>query len=246
MTATEVTDAVHQPYDDRRMSREMPPTRREYQPHEVVSALQKAIRRSQVKEAVYWGFELWNSQYDNWAWARMHTICSEDIGPADRYLPATLAALETRSKSQKAKGKGGGMEFVHALILLASAQKSRIACYMVLEAASDHQERLEIPDEALDQHTRRGLKMGRGYEHFITEAARLVQPDTVDLTELEAEAKDHLIRQCEGEPDLPHNPWRRHANVGAEAKPALNPHTGLSGQLRSAEQLPLGNDEERR
>src|SRR4051812_29969156 len=116
--------------------RPLPPTKRGYQAHEVVSALQKAVRRSQVREAVYWGFELWAS-YPGWCWKRLHTIASEDIGPADRTLPATLAALEKRSETERRKG-GGGMELVHAVILCATAPKSRIACWMVLGVAGDH------------------------------------------------------------------------------------------------------------
>jgi hypothetical protein len=31
----------------------------------------------------------------------------------------------------------------------------------------------EVPDFAIDMHTRRGWEMGRGYEHFMTEASRV-------------------------------------------------------------------------
>lgn len=198
-----------------------PPTRRGYQVHEVVSALQKAIRRSQVKEAVYWALEMHSSSHKSWCWNRLQTICSEDIGLADRYLPAQIATL--RAWSEKAK-EGGGMELAHAVQLLATAPKSRVACWMVLETVSDHHERLEIPDEALDQHTRRGLRMGRGTEHFLEEAQTLVDPDDAaqadgwdgmdeKMAHLEVEAREHWRIVHAGTPEekaqLPDNPRRK-------------------------------------
>jgi hypothetical protein len=36
--------------------------------------------------------------------------------------------------------------------------------------------RAEVPDHALDMHTRRGQEMGRGIEHFLTDGAR-VEPE---------------------------------------------------------------------
>jgi hypothetical protein len=39
--------------------------------------------------------------------------------------------------------------------------------------------KLEIPDYAYDKHTRRGKKMGRGWEHFLKEGAK-VEPDHGD------------------------------------------------------------------
>lgn len=103
------------------------------------------------------------------------------------------------------------MELTHAVILLATAPKSRIACWMVLQAVSDYHPRLEIPDEALDQHTRRGKQMGRGIEHFLSEGQVLIDPpDNVEehLGDLESEARDHWEKvHSKQTDDLPHNPW---------------------------------------
>jgi replication-associated recombination protein RarA len=182
-----------------------------------VSALQKAIRRSQPAAAVYWGYELWNSGYDNWAWSRLREIASEDIGIADRGLPANLAELERVSKAEAKKKPGAGkLQFVHAVLLLATAEKSRLVALMTIVNDSDHHERLEIPDEALDRHTRRGRAMGRGFEHFIEEAARIVQPQDARLDrlpELEADYRSQRIAVAENaKENLPKNPWRRKAD----------------------------------
>jgi len=93
--------------------------------------------------------ELYESGHPGWLWNRLQEIAVEDIGPADRDLPATIRTLREWSDTKRKAKKGGGMEAVQATILLATARKSRLAALMVIEALSDHADRLEIPDEAL-------------------------------------------------------------------------------------------------
>jgi replication-associated recombination protein RarA len=152
------------------------PTRRGYSPYDVVSAMQKAVRRSQVQETVYWAMELYISGHAAWMWNRFEEMVSEDIGPADRYLPATIKALRQTSDEKRKKKKAGGMEAVHAAILLATAPKNGIACWMVMVATGNHHERFEIPDEAKDMHTRAGRQLNRGVDHFVEEGAKKIQP----------------------------------------------------------------------
>jgi hypothetical protein len=192
------------------MGYQLPNTGRDYQPHEVVSALQKAIRRSQPEKAVYWAVELQKSGLDVWCWNRLKEILSEDIGPADRYLPATINALAETAAAEKKRNGGGGLQLVHAVILMATAPKTRLVAQAAIHASSDQHERLEIPDEALDKHTRRGLKMGRGIEHFLTEAALLVPPPE-DLEGFYEALHDEYMaerrRRIAKDPTLPQNPW---------------------------------------
>jgi hypothetical protein len=85
------------------------------------------------------------------------------------------------------------MEATHAVILMATAEKNGIACFMSMVASEDYHERLEIPDEAKDMHTRAGRKMGRGVDHFIEEGARKVQPDTRMFQQNHELMKDWLL-----------------------------------------------------
>jgi replication-associated recombination protein RarA len=191
------------------MGSPMPPTRRGYQPHECVSAMQKAIRRSQVHEALYWSVELARSGYVNWMWKRVFEIMTEDIGPADRYLPATIHALH--DFHQRDKNHGSATMFsCQAIILLATAKKSGLSCWSVLEHNSDHMPRLEIPDEALDQHTRKGRSMGRGIEHFADEGALKIDLEDPEKTMKELEERYFKMwRRSHVEKDLePVNPFR--------------------------------------
>jgi hypothetical protein len=69
------------------------------------------------------------------------------------------------------------------VILLAEAPKSRLACWMTVARGRGMVERREVPDEALDRHTRRGRRMGRGWDHFWDEASQLAdqQPHPLRL-----------------------------------------------------------------
>ena len=53
-------------------------TRNGYDFFECSSALQKSIRRNDVRMAAYFGVELWASGYGNYVWKRLFTISAED------------------------------------------------------------------------------------------------------------------------------------------------------------------------
>lgn len=156
---------------------------------EAASALQKSIRRSQLDDALYWAVDLYLTGYGEYVWRRMTIIVSEDIGLADRYLPATFAALHATYREQvkhgkKRKGQSGErLTLVHAVALLATANKSRLVDNATICHVREHAERRRgVPDYALDMHTRAGRQEGRGVSHFLEHGAKLVQPDSADLT----------------------------------------------------------------
>ena len=159
-----------------------PPTRHGHPPHEIVSWLQKAIRRGDTDSAIYCALELSTSGFGPWLWKRLRVVCSEDVGPAWPEGPAVIEALHGRALDMR-KGKGGEehMVAVHAAVLLAEAPKSRVACWAAV--AWSAMEKREVPEWALDRHTRRGLRMGRGWEHFFDEAARLERHEPHELEE---------------------------------------------------------------
>lgn len=195
---------------------EIPPTRRGYDAFEVVSSLQKAIRRSQVQEAVYWAFELQQSGMANWCWKRLRVIVSEDIGQAAPGLAADVRALYENWR-QDNKGEIDTMAnlyLAHAVIACALAPKSRLVDWCLTWNNSDWTERLEVPPEALDGHTRRGKQIGQGHTaFFMEEATKLIDfdGDTEELSEdyherLKKLVADGLVHPFRGQPDAP-NPW---------------------------------------
>ena len=157
-----------------------PTTVRGYDAAEVVSALQKCIRRGEAEAAVYWAAELDRSGYGAWCWKRLRVIVSEDVGVAWPEGPAVIAALHAtysdlrRSSRPPHRLRPWRQMLTHAVLALATAPKSRAVDWLQMWAYSDA-ERREIPDFALDKHTARGRRMGRGLQAFFDEGSRLAR-----------------------------------------------------------------------
>ena len=116
------------------MARDLPPTRRGYNPHDVVSAVQKAVRRSDPEATVYWGSELFKSGYGAWAWKRLLIIMTEDVGlgaapgvVADVHALHELAEEFKKKAGSKAGPEEGLFYWTHAALLLVAQPKSRTA-----------------------------------------------------------------------------------------------------------------------
>ena len=120
---------------------------------EVISSLQKCIRRGLVEEACKFAYEMYitSPQMEDKLWRRLITITVEDIGMGD--VNALCECQKDRS-SDLLKNiiiKSFAMGFVP-----------------------------EIPDFALDKHTIRGAKMGRDSFHFLNEASKVIPQLPVD------------------------------------------------------------------
>jgi len=162
-----------------------PVTAKGYDMYEVISALQKEIRRGNEYEAVFWAKEL-ESLESKVLWNRLRVIASEDIGLADPLASLIIDILEKQYDAAVAGKKDSSRLFlVHAVLFLARSPKSRIVDNLLSVVYND-EERHEIPDYALDIHTYRGKKMGRGLEHFFAEGAKLVNQAFEDIYEKKA------------------------------------------------------------
>jgi replication-associated recombination protein RarA len=144
---------------------------------EVASALQKAIRRGNEREALFWASELDLAGYCGYVWKRLRIIASEDVGLADTEAVIAVRVLyDNWLEAKKAKHEDAMPLFlVHAVLVLARAAKSGIAvhAWMAFYEGDRQAMGMEIPDHALDMHTARGRRMGRGRQHFLEEAGRL-------------------------------------------------------------------------
>jgi replication-associated recombination protein RarA len=147
---------------------------------EVASALQKSIRRGLEDDALYWATELDISGYGEYAWKRLKIMASEDVGLAEPQAAVTVQSLYQSWKDQRSKKdtkhEPERLFFVHAILVLARARKSReVDNALVLFYEGDRRGALsrEIPDYALDKHTQRGRQMRRGHSHFWDEGARI-------------------------------------------------------------------------
>jgi replication-associated recombination protein RarA len=162
-----------------------PVTPKGYDLHEVLSALQKEIRRGKEQEAVYWAVELDSFNYKT-LWNRLRVIASEDVGLADPTASLIIDVLEKQYYDAVDHKKDSSRLFlVHAVLYLARAPKSRMVDNLLAIVYNDERE-LEIPDYALDMHTIRGRKMGRGLKHFFAEGAKLENQAFEDQYEKQA------------------------------------------------------------
>ena len=71
-------------------------TKNGYNLDEVVSALQKSIRRGMEEESLYWANELAVSGYGQYLWRRLGVTVSEDIGLAEPMAPVIISSLAIR------------------------------------------------------------------------------------------------------------------------------------------------------
>lgn len=147
---------------------------------EMLSALQKSIRRSETDEAGYWFFGLCESGFVSMAVNRLRVIAHEDIGLADaEALSLALRCCDDASAWFNGKNDAWMLAAANAIIVMCDARKSRQAVHFqaVCRYRFKQYPNNPVPDFALDKHTRRGKQMGRGYDHFFAEAARLIDPD---------------------------------------------------------------------
>lgn len=139
-----------------------------YAMDEVVSALQKEIRRGNEENAAFWACELLDSGVEWRVWRRLKVIAAEDVGCGDPAAVANVAAMEESFYKLGLKGDDARLFPVLATIYLARCKKDRTAddmtCYLQ-ERRKDGM-RLEIPAYAVDCHTMKGRQMGKGEKEF--------------------------------------------------------------------------------
>jgi replication-associated recombination protein RarA len=152
-----------------------PITPRGYDFYELLSALQKDIRRCNEYPALHWAIEL-ESFNSKALWNRLKVIASEDIGVADSMASILIDTLERQYFDAEARKDSSKRLFlVHAILYLARAKKSRIVDDLLITAYGNKNlgEKLEIPDYALDNHTFKGRKMGRTAKYFVEESSKV-------------------------------------------------------------------------
>jgi len=180
-----------------------------YEPFEVVSALQKMIRRGKEFEAVYWAMELEASGNWSWLWKRLMIIAVEDIGLADPQTVILVKNLWDTYVKIREMGKGRPPEgniLVMAVLALCKAKKNREADDLAFVMGQLRKEglRLPMPDVAIDEHTRRGKAMGRDDNFWFQEASRLKGKVVIDGNPWGEAFKDYF-RNKGVKVDYPHD-----------------------------------------
>lgn len=159
-------------------------TRHGFAADEVISGLQKEIRRGKVENAVLLGYEMITTspEMEAYLWRRLMVISVEDIGMGDPFAPVLIANLHRITEQLGTAASERLLFALHAIRYLASREKDRSSDELTLwvKRSVEGGDLLpSIPDYALDMHTRRGQEMGRGFEHFMAEGS-LLQPELED------------------------------------------------------------------
>lgn len=177
-----------------------------YNPYEVVSALQKAIRRGHEYQAFWWAHELVLNQSAPWLWNRLEVMACEDIGMGNPSAISIVHACREaweRVNDKKPVDKIEWSILAHPIIVMCRSAKSRSAddlSHLVWlrkdgrdpitrEPGATESERLKIPAEAQDMHTGQGKRAlidearlkgvdpeGLMTKHFREVSARLSSP----------------------------------------------------------------------
>ncbi len=151
-------------------------TKHGYDHYELLSALQKCVRRGLEYEAVHFAVEL-EEFNPTMLWNRLKIMACEDIGPANPVMPLLIDLLQKQYLSEKAKLAESTYKLflVNAVVCLCRSQKSRITDDLLNIVYTEREAGmlLSIPDFALDMHTARGKAMGKGIDDFFTEGNKL-------------------------------------------------------------------------
>lgn len=141
------------------------------------SILQKAVRRGMVERAMYVAHKLSNKKTGPILWRRLTIISAEDV--LDPNILTAVDVLRRQAKEFGYETWEGKRSAVAAALLMAESKKDRRAdeflelmeavnkqSSSIPELADIRKELESIPDEALDMHTTKGRKMGRGERYW--------------------------------------------------------------------------------
>ncbi|WP_160008590.1 AAA family ATPase [Rhizobium sp. 18055] len=146
---------------------------------EVISALQKCLRRGMTDNVLLLAWEMFitSPEMEEMLWSRLCVIAVEDIGFGRLDAPVLIETLYQQHKRYPRPQGDRFLFAAHAVRVLSGSKKDRTTDDMVNWAkhVTGLGDRLpEIPDVALDMHTRRGQEMGRDYLFFMSEASRVI------------------------------------------------------------------------
>lgn len=165
-------------------------TKNGYSADEALSALQKSVRRGEEKEAMYWALEMC-PDFESHLWNRIVVIAYEDISSLSGNIPIVVSRMRDDYFRFRETGNSAALlVLANAVLVLCQAPKTRIADNFVIALGNqlDNGLKLEVPDYALDGHTGRGRRKGRGGEYFVKEGTKLInQADIKDPYKDEAE-----------------------------------------------------------
>ncbi len=171
----------------------MPPTKNGLDAMEVLSAMQKCIRRGMEREAMEFAVELIHTSkgYCTMVCNRLEVASHEDIDTSRPGIVPFVAAACAQAKNHYKPERldSSRMMIGNAIRIMSRAWKSREGVHF--QAAVGLRAVQEdfvpvVPDWAKDMHTTSGREMGRGVDHYLSEGSKLTPEPGPDRYEDEA------------------------------------------------------------
>lgn len=155
-------------------------TRHDLPADEVISALQKELRRGNVENAALLAYEMFTTspELEEKMWSRLLVISVEDVGAGDWQAPILINTLYTLAQrfDRASFPPDRGLFAIHAVRYLATRPKDRSSDEMynwIRHSVEEENVLPVIPEYAIDMHTARGQAMGRDVKHFYAEGAQI-------------------------------------------------------------------------
>jgi replication-associated recombination protein RarA len=170
-------------------------TRHGFPADEIISSLQKEIRRGNTENAASIAFEMATTspEMETYLWKRLLVISVEDVGWGDLQAPVLVHTLYQMVKMLDRQDGERLLYAIHAVRYLCACQKDRSSDELVnllMREVEKGQMLPVIPDYAIDMHTARGQQMGRNVQHFLEEGAK-VSPE---LSSRDTSFRDRLLK----------------------------------------------------
>lgn len=157
---------------------------------EVVSALQKDIRRGNYENACHWARELVISGNSWKLWRRLQVISLEDIGMANPTALHVIRTLQAHAHEMGIATWEGQRAAIAGAFFLANSPKSRLMdelCnyFKYVQDGKIMASNPEIPEYAVDCHTKAGRSKGlawtkpKGIQHWYGKATVLNSPTPI-------------------------------------------------------------------
>lgn len=145
---------------------------------EVISALQKEIRRNNVDNAALLAYEmlLTSKELEDFLWLRLQVISVEDVGFGNLQAPILINTLNQLRRNLPLGSSDRNLFAIHAVRYLCSSPKDRSSDEMlnwIKKSYASDLLRPNIPPYALDKHTLRGQQEGKNDLDFYNEGARV-------------------------------------------------------------------------
>ncbi len=151
---------------------------------EIISALQKSIRRGKEEDAAKFAYELYatSPELEAKCWQRLMTISVEDIGMANPMASVIISSLAQMRLNFDYLDVDRSLYMIHAIRVLCESEKDRSSDILKNICLEENAQGIvpQIPDYALDKHTKRGQEMGRGLDHFYEEASKVYPQAKID------------------------------------------------------------------